>query len=132
MNDLWAEDIATEKVRTPVAILREQASLLGKKTQNVVLAEVVTSAGSRFHHRFNITAPALGDYSYTLFSINHPIGPYPLEVDLDDDIAKELGKSIDRNMTIENEADFINLLNQILKAERTKHIIRILLAQSSE
>ena len=64
MNDLWAEDIVTETVRTPVAILRGQASLLGKKTQNVILAEVDSDVSREFKHNFNIKVPALGYYSY--------------------------------------------------------------------
>jgi len=132
MNDLWAEDIVTEKVRTPVAFLREQASFLGKKTQNVVLAEVVPISGVNFFLRFNIKAPALGDYSYTLFTIIHSIGLYPLEIELDDDVAKELGLEISTSTTVKDEDELIQLLGKVLKAERTKHIIRILLAQSSE
>ncbi len=129
MNDLWAEDIVTGTVNTPVAILREQASLLGKKTQNLVLAEVASSAGYQFKHRFKITAPALGDYAYTLFSIEHPIGLYPLKMDLDGELADELEWDDEE---INDESKFIKFLDRILKAERTKQIIRTFLAQSSE
>ena len=44
MNDLWAEDIGVTTVKTPVAILKEQASLLGNKTQNLVIGEVLSSS----------------------------------------------------------------------------------------
>ncbi len=40
MTDLWPETIGTVRVKSPVAILREQASLLGQKTQNLVQAQV--------------------------------------------------------------------------------------------
>lgn len=133
MNDLWAEDILTETpIRTPIAILKEQASLLGKKTQNVVLAEVVPISGANFYLRFNIKAPALGNYSYTLFTIIHSIGLYPLEIELDDDVAKELGLDITRSTPVKDEEELIQLLDRVLKAERTKHIIRALLAQSTQ
>jgi len=132
MNDLWAEDIVTEKVRTPVAILREQASLLGKKTQNVILADVFSDiSGQAFIHNFNIIAPALGAYSYRLFSITHSIELYPLEVHLDGTVATEIGLENDDFISIKNEADFLEMLAKILKAERTKQIIRTLVAQSS-
>ena len=135
MNDLWAEDIVIETFRTPVAILREQASLLGQKTQNLVLAEVDSSLGSNFQHRFNITAPALGSYSYRLFTVSHPMDLYPLNVDLDSDICYELGLFFKpapvKRISIEDEAEFLKLLDRILKAERTKYIIRTLLSQIS-
>ena len=42
MVDLWPEDIAVyTKLRSPATILREQASLLGDRTQNLVEADVV-------------------------------------------------------------------------------------------
>ena len=135
MNDLWAEDIVTETVRTPVAILREQASLLGKKTQNVILAEVDSDVSREFKHNFNIKVPALGYYSYTLFTITHSIELYPLKAYLDGEVAKEIGVDATENVfgvSIKDEADLLELLAKILKAERTKQIIRTLLAQSSE
>ena len=40
MIDLWPKDLRTTTMTTPVTILREQASLLGVKTRNIVRAEV--------------------------------------------------------------------------------------------
>jgi len=42
MSDLWPKDIGNTNLRAPVSILREQASLLGEKTQNLVKADVYT------------------------------------------------------------------------------------------
>lgn len=45
MVDLWPADIGEPNIRTPVSILREQASLLGEKTNNIVegqVAEITT------------------------------------------------------------------------------------------
>jgi hypothetical protein len=40
-NDLWPSDIAANSnLRTPVTILKEQAALLGQKTDNLVIATV--------------------------------------------------------------------------------------------
>jgi hypothetical protein len=109
---------------------------LEKKTQNVVLAEVVSSAGNKFVYNFNITAPALGDYTYKLFTISHPIDLYPLQLLLDRGVAKDIGitrKGFEAQFfcNINDEAEFLKVLDQILKADRTKQIIRNLLAQSS-
>ena len=38
--DLWPTDIGKQRIKTPAAILRQQASLLGKRTNNLVEAKV--------------------------------------------------------------------------------------------
>src|SRR5437879_4450707 len=78
-TDFWGQ-IQTEGIRTPVAILREQAALLGPKTQNLVEAKVQTHPlGSYLSHSFKLSVPAL-DYVYQLFSVNHPVDHlYPVE-----------------------------------------------------
>ncbi len=40
MNDLWPNDFKIDDIKAPVTLLREQASLLGQKTQNIVEAQV--------------------------------------------------------------------------------------------
>ena len=142
MQDLWAEDIGTETIKMPVAVLREQASFLGSKTQNIVLAEVVSLSEGHgkdieFVCRFNLKAPALGNYSYTLFFINHGIDPYPLRMFLDGTVAKELGWTDEYAHTTDerwiiSEDELLEILEKILKAERTKHVIRALRDQSLE
>ena len=59
-TDLWGEIEATQ-IRTPLVILREQAALLGAKTQNLVEASVNTfvSEGS-FYHSLDLVVPSLG------------------------------------------------------------------------
>ena len=71
-DDLWPEEIDIEKlpsIITPISILKEQASLLGQKTKNIVEAEVKsTDAGnSQISVTFNLVAPALNKYRYQLF-----------------------------------------------------------------
>jgi len=137
MNDLWAEDIGVTTVKTPVAILKEQASLLGNKTQNLVIGEVLSSSqdnnskDARITHRFNVKAPVLGNYSYMLFAISHGIDIYPLRITVDDSIVPTL--SLTRNpVTIDSESKFLELLANILKSKRTTQIVHALLAQSLE
>ena len=38
MIDLWPNELSTVDQRSPLTILKEQASLLGEKTQNIVIA----------------------------------------------------------------------------------------------
>jgi len=57
--DFWGE-VAVIGGVTPVAILREQAALLGGKTQNLVEARVETHAGGAgLIHSFRLVVPAL-------------------------------------------------------------------------
>ena len=77
--DFWGE-LGVDHVKSPVSILREQAALLGKKTNNLIEAQVGTEAfQSDFIHSFNIVVPAL-DYRYLLFSIRHGANIYPIKV----------------------------------------------------
>jgi len=144
MEDLWPDDIPRIELRSPVAILREQASLLGRKTQNLVEAEVkpldTKSSPSTgrydFGYAFLVTAPALGNYRYTLFRIYHGIQLYPLDVDPDADIAKEipchLGAGGRSTFTVESEDDLLEALKKIFNARKTRQLINVLLAQVSE
>ena len=77
-DDLWPENIAESNMVTPVAILREQAALLGDKTKQLVTGEVqTTTTGNMFVHSFSVAAPTL-NYRYELFRVQHPAAFYPL------------------------------------------------------
>lgn len=148
MLDLWAEDIAETVIKTPVAILKEQASLLGKKTQNIVVGEVISTQAQseKIRHRFNVVAPALGNYSFELFSISHNMDLYPLEISIDEKIYTELSsgetaisKLIDQQkkkswhtVSADSEDMLVEFLGGILKSNRTKHVVQALLAQSTQ
>src|SRR5689334_489038 len=71
-DDLWPE-ITPITFRAPVAVIKEQASRLGSKTQNVVIAQVVAKSSNSqdlvFH--FNLVAPALGNYTLLLFAFGY-------------------------------------------------------------
>ena len=57
--DLWPQ-IEAVPVRTPVAILKQQAAMLGKHTNNLLEGRVATEAHpAGFLHRFRIRAPTL-------------------------------------------------------------------------
>jgi hypothetical protein len=120
-TDFWGE-IAPAAVRTPLAILREQAALLGAKTKNLIEATVATSVnGPQFQHRFNLVVPSLGNYTYELFWVTHGIEMYPIIVPL------ALPK--DRELTTEQE--FTEWLRGKLSSDATKKIIVNLLAQAT-
>ncbi len=114
-TDFWG-GIAPTQVRTPAAILREQAALLGSKTRNVVEADITTfTLGSTFYHRFNLVVPGLG-YTYELFSISTGVSPYPVDVG---------------DTQMQTEQEFTEWLRAKLSSAETKKIINNLLAQAT-
>jgi len=115
-TDFWG-DIRATAVRTPVAILREQASLLGAKTKNLIEATVFTeSVRGSFRHVFNLVVPGLDHYTYNLFAIDHGIDLYPVTV-------------LNRDLKFETEEAFTNWLRTELSSANTKKIIGNLLTQ---
>ena len=104
-------------MRTPLVILREQASLLGSKTKNLVEASVTTHAnGNIFHHSFDLVVPALDRYTYNLFTIIHGPSLYPVTV---------WGTPV----MFLSEEQFIEWLGAKLSSPDTKRIVSILLSQ---
>jgi hypothetical protein len=117
--DLWGE-IAPSAVRTPVSILREQASLLGAKTKHIIVGQIDTrTSGKTFHHAFNLIVPALDNYSYELFEISHGVGFYPVRVELKSSYGE-----------LKNEEEFLEWLGQKLSSAETKRLLGNLLAQA--
>jgi hypothetical protein len=118
MTDLWGAIEGPGVVRTPVSILKEQATLLGKKTNQLLRGRVRTQAyGREVHHFFDIVVPALDDYSYELFGISHDTADlYPVTV----------GRSV-----FDKEAEFVDWLGTTLSSRETQKIVRNLLAQAN-
>ena len=160
MRDLWPEDIGPiSDLKAPVSILREQGALLGKKTNNLVEAEVVQleaviSEEREFSYAFLIVAPALDNYRYKLFTISCGINLYPITINVDRDIQAEIptnvreseenqirqfresllfGKKpeVKRKLVAESEDEFMEILKKIFSAKKTKKVIGALLSMIS-
>jgi hypothetical protein len=116
-ENLWPDDLVEKIPRTPVHILREQATALGEKTNNVVQAKVRTNTDrdGYFHLTFVLTAPTLQGYEYELFAVFHDEGLYP--VHNGDDLC-------------DDEESLKAYLKSLFSSERTKRIVRALVAQA--
>jgi hypothetical protein len=133
MIDLWPQQLGTLPIKAPVTILKEQASILGTKTQNVVIAEVTHARGEagRFAYDFDLVAPALQSYRFELFSIEYGIDLYPVYFTLEGTLRNEIMPDLKtKYATTQNEQGFLALLKQILNSNRTKQAILTLVAQS--
>ncbi len=157
MSDLWPDDLedSTVDAHSPLTILREQASLLGAKTKNIVKAKVVRSTDllsenerqrresiaavvdfpvskTPFNYAFLIHSPALGDYRYRLFDVSFGIGYYPLGLRIDEGILQELQIDPKEEIIVDDEPKFEDLLSRILKSRRTRQVIHSILYHSLE
>ena len=145
MTDFWPDEIEQKTITVPITILREQAELLGKKTKNIVKAEVVALAPSEpillerdgvknqarvFRYAFLLVAPILDNYRYHLFSISHPIDLYPIRFYLDADIEQEVRSNNESPTIASSEEEFSNTLKAIFGARKTVRAIQSMLAQS--
>jgi hypothetical protein len=128
--DLWGE-IGTGQIKSPVAILREQAALLGSKTQNLVEARVETSTfRDTFHHEFVLFVPAL-DYKYQLFKVSHGVDMYPIETTrlVAPVVSDAHHTAWPGYVFLNDEEEFVQWLHEKLSSPETKKIIANLLAQ---
>jgi|SRR5579872_4063853 len=131
--DLWPENLGQATLTSPAAILKRQATLLADKTKGLLEATVRTqqlSAGSgsrKIRHSFVIVAPALGNYEYTLFWLDHPIQMYPLDLAVPIEGKQDMFTS----KKCEDESQFVDALRGILSGPHTIAVVDALMAQSN-
>lgn len=117
-TDFWG-DLGVAELRTPVTIMREQAALLGAKTQNLIEARVRTSVlDNYFWHFFDLIVPSMDNYSYELFSVWHAVELYPVRIPERPFGAQQLP----------TEQAFTDWLRDKLSSAETKRIITNLLS----
>jgi len=161
MVDLWPSDINVKQiaVKSPVHILREQASILAQKTKNIIRARI-----ARYERRtFTVTteesikwgwhAPdqepsgfiqpldedaEVFEYSFELIAPvldNYSYLMFVVSFDIASyplrvSLAKDLRKEITIESKANNEAEFLEILRQIFGATKTRNIIEALISQS--
>ena len=132
--DLWPDDIAVaDSSKFPVIILRQQATLLGEKTWNVVEGEIRSNINERslypdrnqFIHEFHLVAGALGNYSFRLFHLTHADDVYPSTIHISEKKEEET-----KAIIVESDEELIEALRKIFASEKTRRIINALIAQS--
>lgn len=132
IDDLWPDEIAVAAGPTPpLTILKQQASLLGRKTKNLVEAEVrteVTDFQRLLRHTFFLVAPVVGVSGYPLLSVEHPVTRiYPAVVKVNpDDPTSSVSEHVAKD-----EDEFKRVLKLVFAGEPAKRVIANLLAQSA-
>lgn len=142
MIDLWPDNVDKPTIKAPVSILREQATLLGQKTNNVVEATVERvesvwwASVDELKYAFLIVAPLLQGYRYRLFIMAHSLEFYPIKMVLETNIYREIlqkesefprEKDI---FLIHPQEEFLKILGMIFGASKTIKVIHSLIAQS--
>ena len=122
IENLWPDFTTDAVVRSPKTVLREQASFLGKRTKNILTGNIRTeSYQGRFSHNFQIVAPNLNNYTYTLFTI------------VEEDIFGFPCKFQDETFfSIKTEEELLERLKNIFSSDETKKVINSLMSQSIE
>lgn len=138
MKNLWPESFDKFQISTPKEVLEDQAKLLPKLTGDLVYSEVAelnihNSPGEiydkSFRYGFFIRGKFLENYRYQLFSIGHNILIYPALMVLDTEISKELGLA-NEVITLDNEDQFIDILEKTLKTSRVGKIVSSIMSLS--
>lgn len=126
-KSLWP-DFNFDEVKTPLAILQEQANELGYKTKNIITGEIITTESFDekenqmvLIYQFYIKAPILSNYRYLLFRLLQRNSLYPVDIYFDPDKIK-----------IENikEEEFLDKLKDIFSHPKTEETVKSLYAQS--
>jgi hypothetical protein len=135
-ESFWPDDLfGAEAVTTPLAIMKEQASELSRRSRSRLRGEVVTSVtdSNRIRQTFYLMVPSLDNYRYELFEIEHGVLPYPVTVISDaSSKAASAGTATiyHRAPELSSEADFVAWLRNLFGSEQTKKVIGSLYAQS--
>lgn len=127
MPDLLPPDFGTETLMPPIVILREQAEHLTRRLGGLVVARVATSKhggnARLLLHRFMLEVPSLDDYTFSLFSVSHPLTLYPIEVHSD------LGDGM-HFANLGGPAAFESALRTVFSSNEFKRVVVALRAQA--
>lgn len=120
-KNLWGEWTPPKNLRTPYATLKEQAAILDKMTDGLLMGDIQRSQeGNTVVIRFRIKAPALNNYTFSVLDVRHSVKLYPVNV-LD-----QTGEIAPSNC--EDEEEFEQVLHQILSSEEVRKVVAALLA----
>ncbi len=110
-------------IRTPLSILREQASALTQQTHGVLVGEAATkSEGDKLVVSLDVVVPGLNDYRYRVLTYRQPLEMYPGHFRDSGDVMQIIG----------NETSFVEAVKGALSSQKVKNVLTSLLAQVSD
>lgn len=136
--DLWGNlDLRNENKDDPFEILNKQVDIFEKKVNDVLFAKLVkqniSSENSEYDlaTNFQIVAPTLDHYAYTLFTLYCKIEEeYPLKIEVNFlRISKET--QLQSEYRCGNQQEFVSALSDILQSDDAKRIVKNLYNKSN-
>jgi hypothetical protein len=113
-----AEIDPREEALSPVTILRAQAETWTERTSGELVAEVepAQTSADRLAYWFSFVAPALDNYRYRLFRVEHGIDLYPLRI--------ANGRAAEEVAEVGDEDGLYDALQRIFAAPGTLNVVR--------
>ncbi|HHT7166507.1 TPA: hypothetical protein ACTZ3T_002828 [Bacillus cereus] len=135
-NNLWGDLKNLKSVNNPLDILKEQSGYLMDATDNIIYAEIRNRESKVFLGEpecefvtiYSLKSKMLEKYEFELLTLFYGITFYPMTIELDENIAENLG--IVGYVVVQNEQEFIDLLKKSLDNDLTKNIISSIYAMS--
>jgi len=137
--DIKLNDGVLGNLTPPDEIVEAQCKHLGSLTNWQIIARISPYRGNdayevpddKFEHEFFLTSQFTPNYKFTVMYITYGIEYYPLTIELDGKISKELsigGKpSFDKpKMTVNSEEEFTSTLAKIINSAKVKKVINSL------
>lgn len=128
IKSLWGDLPLQESIRTPSVILKEQASILTKATNGLLIGDVSKKSLDKTYYKsydfecqLKIKVPSINNYSISIIEIRYPITGYPL-------FCRSLVTK-DTFQDCQTEEDFNENLARILSSQEVKKIISGLLSE---
>lgn len=134
-ENLIPEDLVHKDLRTPLAILKQQAAFFNEKTKPIVEAIVESTASTKrsafspiaggeplVAHSFVLLVPTLDNYRFVLFRIRHGVAYYPLEFVTGNDSSFE---------NIPTEEKLIDKIKEFFSKSETKNTVSALVQSGS-
>lgn len=114
------------KERSPIEVLRAQTDYWGEATGGLIVGEVerTVTAPDRVAYWFSFVVPALDDYRYRLFLVEHGLEFYPVWI--------SSGRDDAQPVEVRDEEALFDELKTRFRAERTMRIVRQLRALAME
>jgi len=135
MWDISLNDGTMGTLTPPDEIVAIQCKHLDKMTDEKVIARILPQRGSgtgynslasAFQFEFIITAPHVPYYRYSIMRIRYGIEYYPLTIEVDGDIAEEMGISVMSIIEVQDEDVFTSILSKIINSKKVKSVVNSL------
>ena len=123
VKNLWGDLPIEDNVRTPYIILKEQASILTKATNGLLIGEVTKRRVNvnKTECDLIIKVPSINNYTISIVDITYPVTIYPLH------IKSDFTKHTLTECKTEEELE--NALHNRLSSEEVRRIISGLLSE---